>query len=125
MYEQHAEQRNFHLLLLAVAVTSLVPVLTLAWSQFLSYDGYWHVFIATQNRWRIFVSEWKADAHPPLFYLLLRLCAKVSRSRLAYRIPSVVPGVAGVYVLGLVARRLFSSKWLALVRRELTVFLVR
>lgn len=115
MHEQEAEQRNFRLLLLAVAAASLVPTLIIATSQFLSYDGYWHVFIATQNRWRIFVSEWKADAHPPLFYLLLRFCAKLSRSRFAYRIPSVVPGVASIYLLGLVARRLFSSSALALV----------
>lgn len=105
----------FSWLLAAITIAALIPRLLLGISQFIHYDGYWHVFIATQDRWRLFIFEWKGDAHPPLYYLLLRLVTKLGRSHLIYRSLSIIPGVATVYILGQVAKRLFRNKLLALL----------
>ena len=43
--------------------------------EFIGYDSYWHVFIARQDRWPNFWREVRDNAHPPLFYLMLRLSA--------------------------------------------------
>ena len=46
--------RLFPFLLLAITFAALVPALVLGASEFISYDGYWHVFMDTQNRWKLF-----------------------------------------------------------------------
>ena len=74
-------------------VAALVPRFVLGASQFIQFDGYWHVFTATQDRWALFLSEWHIDAHPPLYYLLLRIVAKMGHSHLVYRSASIIPGV--------------------------------
>ena len=107
--------RTFPYLLLTVTVAALVPRLVLGNSQFIHYDGYWHVFIATQDRWALFLSEWQIAAHPPLYYLLLRIMAKMGHSHLVYRSLSIIPGVGSVYVIGLIARKLCRSTTIALL----------
>lgn len=106
--------RYFPYLLLAITFASLIPRLVLGVSQFIHYDGYWHIFIATQNRWPLFVSEWKGDAHPPLHYLVLRAVAKLGDSRLIYRLPSIVPGVASVYIFGRITEKICRDRLVAL-----------
>src|SRR5436305_8139459 len=68
-------QRSFIYLLLFISFLALLPRVVLGATQFINYDGYWHLFIATQDSWRMLVSEWKGAAHPPLYFLLLRGCA--------------------------------------------------
>ncbi|HEY4388796.1 MAG TPA: phospholipid carrier-dependent glycosyltransferase, partial [Ktedonobacteraceae bacterium] len=84
-------------------------------SQFIHYDGYWHVFIATQDRWALFLSEWQIAAHPPLYYVLLRIVGKMGHAHLVYRSLSIIPGVGSVYVIGLIARKLCRSTTIALL----------
>lgn len=107
--------RAFPFVLVAITVAALVPRLILGSSQFIHYDGYWHVFTATQDKWEVFISEWRKDAHPPLYYLLLRVVASLGHSHLIYRSLSIVPGVASVYVIGLIARKLYRSATVALL----------
>ncbi len=107
--------RRFNLLLLLITFAALVPLLELGSSQFISYDGYWHVFTATQDRWRLFLSEWRADAHPPLYYLALRIVAKLGTSHLLCRSLSIVPGVLGTYLVGRIGSLLFRAPELALL----------
>jgi hypothetical protein len=107
--------RTFPYLLLTITVAALVPRLVLGASQFIHYDGYWNVFTATQDRWALFLSEWQADEHPPLYYLLLRIVAKIGHSHLVYRSLSIIPGVGSVYVIGLIARKLCHSTTVALL----------
>jgi hypothetical protein len=107
--------RAFPYLLLAITVAALVPRLILGTSQFVHYDGYWHVFTATQDRWELFISEWQRDAHPPLYYLLLRVVASLGHSHLLYRSLSIIPGVASVYVIGRIARNLCRNTTVALL----------
>ena len=67
------------------------------------------------DRCKLFISEWKADAHSPLYYLLLRIVAKLGHSHLLYRSLSIIPGVGSVYVIGQIANRLYDGKIVALL----------
>ena len=108
--------RLFPLLLIAITLAALVPALVLGTSEFISYDGYWHLFIAKQDQWKLFLSEYRKDAHPILYHVVLRVTSTVfGDSRLACRLASVIPGVASVYLLGRIARRLCISKAVALL----------
>jgi hypothetical protein len=108
-------KRAFAFLLITISLLSAVPRIALGMSQFIQYDGFWHLFIATQDRWSQFYLEWSRDAHPPLYYLLLRAVASLGHSHLLYRLPSIIPGIAGVYLLGRIAGRVFENKWIALL----------
>src|SRR5579862_6761907 len=92
--------RYFGLALLGIALLSLIPRLLLGMSQYVEYDGYWHVWIAQQDRWANFIREYQGDAHPPLYYLLLRASLWLGRTQLAYRIISLLAGTASVFILG-------------------------
>jgi uncharacterized membrane protein len=110
------QDRRFSFLLAAITLAALVPALVLGASEFISYDGYWHVFIAKQDQWKQFLFEYRRDAHPVLYQLLLRLTSSVlGNSRLAYRAASIIPSMASVYLLGRIAERLCVSKGVALL----------
>lgn len=120
--------RVLHFGLLAIAIGCLIPVLILSVTEFISYDGYWHLFIATQHRWRQFRFEYLGDAHPILHVLLLRLCAAISHSRLMLRAPSYIPGAIGVYFTGFIAGRLHRSRayaWLAAAAFGLSITMIQ
>ena len=59
------------------------------------------------------MSEWRGDAHPILFYILLRGVARFGHSHLLYRSLSILPNVASVYLLGLVAQRTMRNGFFA------------
>jgi uncharacterized membrane protein len=107
--------RLFPFLLLAITFAALVPALVLGASEFISYDGYWHVFMDMQNRWKLFLFEYRRDAHPVLYHLVLRVITLFGHSRLAYRSASIIPGVVSVYLLGRIAGKLCSNKGVALL----------
>ena len=105
----------FDLTLLGIALLCLIPMLMLGTSQFVEYDGYWHVWISQQDRWFNFIREYQADAHPPLYYLLLRACLWLGRTPLIYRAISLLAGTASVWMLGRTAlKALLSPVWAAL-----------
>ena len=66
-----------------IVLLALVPRLIFGASQYIEYDGYWHVWIAQQDRWANFIREYKANAHPPLYFLLLRYTAWLGTTNLA------------------------------------------
>jgi hypothetical protein len=103
------ETRHFNLALIAIALLCLIPRLLLATSQFVEYDGYWHVWIAQQDRWANFVREYQTNAHPPLYFLLLRLSFLLGRAPLAYRAVSLISGTASIYILGKTALKAMRS----------------
>jgi hypothetical protein len=105
----------FSLVLLATAVIAAIPRLSLGSSQFVEYDGYWHVWIAQHDRWANFIWDYRANAHPPLYFLLLRMSFWLGRNQLAYRSVSLIAGLAAVYVLGRTAQKATRSLvWAAL-----------
>ena len=107
--------RHFTHLLFAIAAAGLIPCIAFGRFQYIGFDGWWHVFTATQDRWMNFLAEWRYDAHPPLFYLLLRLVAHFGHSRLILRSISIASGVAGSYVMGVVAGKICRYKASALL----------
>jgi len=107
--------RYFPYLLCGVVLSALVPMLVVAVKRPISLDGFWNVFMDTQDRWSLFVSEYHRDQHPILYRLVLRAVASLGSSRLVYRAASVIPGIATIYLLGLVASRLCLSKTVALL----------
>lgn len=99
------------LILALIALASAIPRLALGASQFIEYDGYWHIFIAQQDRWRNFWADIGANAHPPLFFLLMKAVLVVTRAHgpLIYRSISLVTGVASVYLVGRIAWKITNS----------------
>lgn len=108
-------EKLFSLLLPIIAAASLIPRLILGASQFIHYDGYMHIFIATQDRWKFFWVENRGDAHPPLFYVLLHFVSLLGHSHLVYRSIGILAGCASTYVIGLVAAKVCRNAAIALL----------
>src|SRR3954452_14867103 len=92
--------------LILIALIASIPRLVLGASQFIEYDGYWHVFIAQQDRWPNFWRDIETNAHPPLYFLLLNVVIRFSRSLLAYRSISILTGLLSVALVGYLARKI-------------------
>jgi hypothetical protein len=95
--------------LLAVVVLAAIPRLYLGATQFVEYDGYWHIFVAQQDRWRNFVWDYLQLDHPPLYVYLLRWTLWLGKSHLAYRAIPLVAGLASVMALGRIASKMMRS----------------
>ena len=107
--------RLFPYLLLAITMAALVPVLQLGISEPLGGDGYEHLGISLQANWEMFLTRWRGCGHPILFFLVLRVTALLGHSKMVYRLASIIPGMAGVYLLGMVAAKLCRNKAVALL----------
>lgn len=109
--EGNAAARGWFILaLILIAIVAVVPRLLLGASERIEYDGYWHVFIAQQDNWNNFWKEVYDNAHPPLFYLLLKLIIHLGRSLLIYRAISILTGVLSVFLVGWIGRKVTGSK---------------
>jgi hypothetical protein len=104
-----AERDRFVLGLVLITLIAAVPRLVLGASQFIEYDGYWHVFIAQQDNWQNFWADIQANAHPPLYFLLLKAVIHLGRSPLIYRSISLVTGIVSVFTVGWIARKVVKS----------------
>src|SRR5262249_7975766 len=83
--------------------------------EFMEFDEWQQVFMASVPRWRDLSYELNAEFHPPAFYLLLKSLLMVGHSKLVYRCIALVPGTGAVVVTGLIARKLLRSSALALL----------
>src|SRR6185437_8910368 len=90
--------RYFDICLLAIALVCLIPRLMFGIVEHIEYDGYWHVWIAHQDNWANFLREYRANAHPPLYFLLQRLTFLFGRTNLTYRSISLIAGTASICV---------------------------
>lgn len=97
------------LILILIALAAAVPRLLLGASQFIEYDGYWHVFIAQQDNWASFWADIYANAHPPLYFLILKAVLHFGHSLLVYRSISILTGVASVFLVGRIALKVTAS----------------
>jgi hypothetical protein len=96
-------------ILVLIALAAAVPRLLLGASQFIEYDGYWHVFIAQQDNWDNFWADIYVNAHPPLYFLILKAVLHLGHSLLVYRSISLLTGVASVLIVGQIARKVTRS----------------
>jgi len=98
----------------ALATGGLLAIL--ATRQALDYDSIWHVFIARQADWPSFWQEVRDNAHPPLFYVLLKGSVAVLGTTLfAYRAVSILATVVSVILLARVAVQVTANAALAIV----------
>jgi hypothetical protein len=96
-------------ILILIALASAVPRLLLGASEFIEYDGYWHIFVALQDDWTRFWADAFATAHPPLYFLVLKPFLHLGHSLLVYRSVSILAGVASVFQVGWIARKVTGS----------------
>ena len=101
--------------LIAISLAGLIPCLVFGKRQFIEFDGWWHLFTATQDRWTVLLAEWRWEAHPPLHYLLLRFLAWFGHYHLLLRLPSILSGCAASYVIGIVAAKIYRYQATALL----------
>src|SRR5262245_25359132 len=73
----------------AAPLLSAVVLFYLGSRERLGYDSFWHVFVARQDNWSQFWFEVADNAHPPLFYLVLKAATLIGRGLLVYRLPSI------------------------------------
>ena len=104
------KKTTFRGLLVLIAALAAVAYGCVAVNRGIEYDGFWHVFMASQDRFRMFLREILGDAHPPLFYALLRVALAFGRSRLAYRAVSLASGLASIFLVGRIARDLGAER---------------
>lgn len=109
------ESRRERAVLAAISLVAAVPMVHMAVHQRIDYDGWWHVFIARASPWAQFWVDVHDNAHPPVFYLLLRAVTWLGSERLVYRSLSIVAAVVAVYVIGRIASRVFRTAGVALV----------
>ena len=100
--------RLFWFLLFLAAFAGLVLRVEVGRKTFISFDEWQHVFMASSARWADLSFELRTNAHPPLFFLLLRGIVRLGYVGL-YRSISIASGVGSIIVVGLIARRILDS----------------
>lgn len=99
----------------AVALATVALLASLSSHEYLGYDSIWHVFIARQESWSSFFREVSDNAHPPVFYLLLKGAIKVlGKSLLAYRAWSILAVAATTLLLARLTSRVTGNAPLAI-----------
>lgn len=99
-------------------VPALLSAIVLAWlgpREQLGYDSFWHVLVARQQDWARFWFEVSDNAHPPLFYLVLKAVVPLGHTVLVYRIPSIVATIVATAVVCVIARLVVADRWLRVV----------
>ena len=82
----------------------------------LGYDDFWHVFYAAQDSWSGFWRELSDDAHPPLYYLLLRASYRLlPHGSLWYRVLSILAMTASTLLVARLTWWCTRNAWLAVV----------
>ena len=107
--------RLYPYLLFAVTLAAFVPVLESGISAPISADGYEHLNLSIQNDCASFLVYWRGDAHPILYPLVLRILSWFGYSKMAYLSVSIIPGMASIFLLGLIAARLCKSRAIGLL----------
>lgn len=98
-----------------MAAAAVLLLLTLGREHALNYDCIWHVFIARQDQWRALWREVYDNAHPPLYFLLLKATiAAFGNTPLVYRAVSIAAVATAVMLLARVAFHITKNASLAL-----------
>ena len=99
---------------LAIAALAAALLVAVAARHIVGYDSFWHVFIARQDRWPNFWREVALNAHPPLYYLLLRATSRVfGHSLLVYRLISILAIAASTVLIARIVHRSSGSSAVA------------
>jgi hypothetical protein len=107
---------SFWPILLLIALVGLVVRLYVGWKTFIDFDEWQHIFMAGGARWADISFELRTNAHPPLFFLLLRPLVLLAPGNPAfYRSISIAAGAGSIVIVGLIARKIFDSPVIQLV----------
>jgi hypothetical protein len=98
-------------MLLVVCALAAVPGIYLALTQFVEYDGFWHVFIAQQDNWQNFWFDYRQNDHPPLMFLLLKAVLHLGRSVFLYRSIPLACDLVSIYLVGKISQKISISKF--------------
>ena len=102
--------------LLLIALVGLVARLYVGWKTFIDFDEWQHVFMAGGARWADLAFELRTNAHPPLFFLLLRPLVLLAPGNPAfYRSISIAAGAGSIVIVGLIARKILDSPGIQLL----------
>lgn len=107
--------RWFAWTLAALAVVALAIRVHIGSLEYMDFDEWQQVFMASAPRWKDLAYELNAEAHPPAFYLLLKALLWFGHGKLLYRCIGILPGTASVVLIGIIARRLLRSPAAALL----------
>jgi hypothetical protein len=98
----------FWVVLLLAALAGLLVRVEVGRKTYISFDEWQHVFMAGTARWTDLSFELRSNAHPPLFFLLLRGIVRLGNVSL-YRSISIAAGAGSIVVVGLIAKRILHS----------------
>ena len=101
--------------LAAVAAVGLAIRVHIGSLEFMDFDEWQQVFMASAPRWKDLAYELNAEAHPPAFYMLLKALLAFGHGKLVYRCIALVPGAGAIVLIGMIARRLLRSPAMALL----------
>lgn len=105
----------FWSMLLLIGFLGLILRLYVGQRQYISFDEWQHVFIAGSARWADLFFEVRTNAHPPLFFVLLRGLLRLGHAKLLYRSISIAAGVGSIVLIGFISQRIFRSRVLPLL----------
>ncbi len=114
--------RYLPLIMAGAALLGLIPAIYFSGLRRIEYDAFWELFIATQDRWRDFIEEGRAGAHPLLFHLILRGVYRLGHSRLLYRLPGMLATVGTAFLIGTVVRRISRNDVFAVLATLASAF---
>jgi hypothetical protein len=109
------DHRWFMWSLTAIAAVALVIRAYIGSIEFMEFDEWQQVFMASVPRWNDLAYELNAEWHPPAFFLMLKALLMLGHSKLLYRCIALVPGTGAVVLVGIIARKLLRSPALALL----------
>jgi uncharacterized membrane protein len=101
--------------LLFITVGALLIRLYVGSREFMDFDEWQQVFIASVPRWIDLKYELRNEAHPPVFYILLKALLAFGSGKLWYRCLAIVPGAASVFLVGMIGRKVFRFSSVALL----------
>jgi hypothetical protein len=91
--------------LFAIAVLSAVPMVFHGAAARIEYDGWLHIFMARDDDWSLMWRQILRNAHPPLYFLLLKAVSLLGADHLVYRSLGILSALATVAGMGILARR--------------------
>lgn len=106
--------RSRYLFPVGLAIATIAGLLIrwyIARKTYIDFDEWQHLFMAGTPRWTDLFFELRTNAHPALFFLLLRGIVWLGNVAL-YRAISVAAGTGSILMVGLIARRILSSPML-------------
>jgi hypothetical protein len=115
-------QRYLPLVLAGVALLGLIPAIYFSGLRRIEYDAFRELFIATQDRWRDFVEEGRAGAHPLFFHLIMRGVYHLGHSHLIYRMPCMLATVGTAFLIGISVRRISGNALFAVLATWASAF---